>query len=80
MLETFREAVAVLVADEMFQNIKRIGVILETVADRYRVYGRFGCVTGSLCAQTNWVFRRYTIHVRVQGAGEFGGSCEFSSP
>lgn len=54
MLEIVREADAVLVADEMCQNInKRIGAILETVADRYRVYGRFECVTGFLCAQTN---------------------------
>lgn len=79
MLEIVREVDVVLVADEMCQNInKRIGAILETVADRYRVYGRFECVTGFLCAQTNWVVRRHTLHVRVQGAGQFGGSCEYS--
>lgn len=79
MLEIVREADAVLVADEMCQNInKRIGAILETVADRYRVYGSFECVTGFLCAQTNWVVRRHadTLYVRVQGAGQYGGSSE----
>lgn len=36
MLEIVREADAVLVAEKMCQNInKRIGAILETVADRY---------------------------------------------
>lgn len=69
MLEIVREADAVLVAENKCQNInKRIGAILETVADRYRVVGRYKCVTGFLCAQTNWVVRRNTLHVRVQGA------------
>lgn len=77
MLEIVREADAVLVAENMCQNInKRIGAILETVADKYRVAGRFECVTGFLCAQTNWVVRRHTLHVRVQGLSQFGGICE----
>lgn len=74
MLEIVREADAVLVAKKMCQNInKRIGAILETVADRYRVFGRFECITEFLCVQINWVVRRHTLHVRVQGAGPVWG-------
>lgn len=80
MLEIVRESITVLVAVKMCQNInKRIGAILETVADSYRVYGRFGCVRGSLCAQTNLVVRRHTLHVSDQGLGSLGAGVNIPS-